>query len=109
MEGSTSTERRSSVQTFWPLNRGRRITDFADSWKSGLGFNALIHYHRPDLIDFAKLDQRNKEYNLTNAFTVAEKHLGITPLLDPDDMSKPDEMSIYYNDLYFHILSGFQK
>ena len=70
------------------------IKDFADSWQSGLGFNALIHYHRPDLINFAKLDQRNKEYNLTNAFTVAEKHLGITPLLDPDDMSKPDEMSI---------------
>ena len=70
------------------------IRDFAKSWQSGLGFNALIHYHRPDLIDFTKLDQSDNHHNLSNAFNVAEKHLGITSLLDPEDMSQPDEMSI---------------
>ena len=58
-----------------------------------MGFNALIHHHRPDLIDFAKLNQSDNQYNLSNAFNIAEKHLGITSLLDPDDMSKTDEMS----------------
>ena len=65
----------------------------APGWPSGLGFNALIHSHRPDLINFNKLD---KNGNLSNAFDIAKKHLGIPKLLDVEDVdvSKPDEKSV---------------
>ena len=70
-----------------------RIQNFSSSWPSGLGFNALIHSHRPDLINFNKLD---KNGNLSNAFDIAKKHLGIPKLLDVEDVdvSKPDEKSV---------------
>lgn len=49
-----------------------------------MAFNALIHKHRPDLIDFDKLKKSNAHYNLQNAFNLAEQHLGLTKLLDPE-------------------------
>ena len=58
------------------------IQNFSSSWKSGLGFNALIHSHMPDLINFNKLDKDDHLGNLSNAFDIAEKHLGIPKLLD---------------------------
>ncbi|CAI9556897.1 unnamed protein product, partial [Staurois parvus] len=58
------------------------VTNFTSSWKDGLAFNALIHKHRPDLINFEKLKKSNAKYNLENAFTVADRQLGITQLLD---------------------------
>lgn len=61
------------------------IQDFSGSWRSGLGFNALIHAHRPDLIDFEKLTPTKHIDNLNNAFDVAERQLGIAKLLDPED------------------------
>lgn len=39
---------------------------------------------RPDLIDFDKLKKSNAHYNLQNAFNLAEQHLGLTRLLDPE-------------------------
>lgn len=39
---------------------------------------------RPDLIDFDKLKKSNAHYNLQNAFNLAEQHLGLTKLLDPE-------------------------
>ena len=40
------------------------ITNFSTSWRSGLGFAALIHAHRPDLIDFNSLSADNAAENL---------------------------------------------
>ncbi|KAM7385200.1 hypothetical protein PAMP_001295 [Pampus punctatissimus] len=72
------------------------IHNFTTSWRDGMAFNALIHKHRPDLIDFDKLKKSNAHYNLQNAFNLAEQHLGLTKLLDPEDISvdHPDEKSI---------------
>ena len=56
----------------------------AGSWRNGLGFNALIHAHRPDLIDFKALQPSRHIKNLNNAFDVANNELGIPQLLDAE-------------------------
>ncbi|XP_071971671.1 spectrin beta chain, erythrocytic-like [Engystomops pustulosus] len=84
------------------------VTNFTSSWKDGLAFNALIHKHRPDLINFDKLKKSNAKHNLDNAFTVADKQLGITQLLDPEDVytENPDEKSIItYVVAFYHYFS----
>lgn len=43
-------------------------------------------FFRPDLIDFESLKKSNALYNLQNAFNVAEQHLGLTKLLDPEGL-----------------------
>lgn len=45
---------------------------------------STVVLHRPDLIDFDKLKKSNAHYNLQNAFNLAEQHLGLTKLLDPE-------------------------
>ncbi|KAJ8246472.1 hypothetical protein GJAV_G00268200 [Gymnothorax javanicus] len=84
------------------------IHNFTTSWRDGMAFNALIHKHRPDLIDFDKLKKSNVHYNLQNAFNLAEQHLGLTKLLDPEDISvdQPDEKSVItYVVTYYHYFS----
>lgn len=54
------------------------------SWRSGLGFNALIHAHRPDLIDWGDLQPSHHIDNLNNAFDIANDELGIPRLLDAE-------------------------
>uniref|UniRef100_A0A8C0JAC8 Spectrin beta, non-erythrocytic 2 n=1 Tax=Chelonoidis abingdonii TaxID=106734 RepID=A0A8C0JAC8_CHEAB len=79
-----------------------------DCWRDGLAFNAIVHKHRPDLIDIDTLKKCNAHYNLQNAFNVAEKELGLTKLLDPEDVNvdQPDEKSIItYVATYYHYFS----
>ncbi|KAL4656168.1 spectrin beta chain, erythrocytic-like [Arapaima gigas] len=83
------------------------ITNFTTSWKDGMAFNALIHKHRPDLVDFSKLQRSNPTHNLQQAFNVAEQ-LGVTKLLDPEDVftENPDEKSIItYVVAFYHYFS----
>lgn len=60
------------------------VRNFTTSWRDGLAFNALIHKHRPDLINLEKLSKATPTYNLNNAFNVAEDKLGLTKLLDAE-------------------------
>ncbi|XP_065222375.1 spectrin beta chain isoform X1 [Planococcus citri] len=88
------------------------VRNFTTSWRDGLAFNALIHKHRPDLINFEKLSKSNPMYNLNNAFNVAEDKLGLTKLLDAEDVfvEQPDEKSIItYVVTYYHYFSKMKQ
>ncbi|XP_073781847.1 plectin isoform X48 [Danio rerio] len=83
---------------------GIRCDNFTTSWRDGKLFNAIIHKHEPRLIDMPKVYRQTNMENLEQAFTVAEKELGVTRLLDPEDVDvpHPDEKSIitYVSSLY---------
>ncbi|XP_039566789.1 plectin [Passer montanus] len=84
--------------------QGLRCDNFTTSWRDGRLFNAIIHRHRPMLIDMGRVYRQSNLENLDQAFTVAERELGVTRLLDPEDVdvAQPDEKSIitYVSSLY---------
>uniref|UniRef100_A0A8C7MDC6 Spectrin beta chain n=1 Tax=Oncorhynchus kisutch TaxID=8019 RepID=A0A8C7MDC6_ONCKI len=76
----------------------------------GLIWTIILRFQvkEPDLIDFDKLKKSNAHHNLQNAFNLAEQHLGLTKLLDPEDISvdHPDEKSVItYVVTYYHYFS----
>lgn len=88
------------------------VRNFTTSWRDGLAFNAIIHKHRSDLIHFDKLTKNNAIQNLNNAFNVAEDKLGLTKLLDAEDVfvEHPDEKSIItYVVTYYHYFSKMKQ
>ncbi|KAM6389920.1 LOW QUALITY PROTEIN: alpha-actinin-4-like, partial [Rhynochetos jubatus] len=89
------------------------VQNFHISWKDGLAFNALIHRHRPELIEYDKLRKDDPVTNLNNAFEVAERYLDIPKMLDAEDIVgtlRPDEKAIMtYVSCFYHAFSGAQK
>ena len=82
---------------------------------ASLAFNALIHKHRPDLLQYDALSQNpsteNAIKNLETGFKKAEQ-LGIARLLDPEDVAvdHPDEKSIItYVVSYYHYFNAQAK
>ncbi|KAG7239920.1 hypothetical protein INR49_003648 [Caranx melampygus] len=72
------------------------VQNFHISWKDGLAFNALIHRHRPDLIDY---DSLRKVFRLT--------HSHYTYIVNT---ARPDEKAIMtYVSSFYHAFSGAQK
>uniref|UniRef100_A0A8C4T652 Actinin, alpha 2b n=1 Tax=Erpetoichthys calabaricus TaxID=27687 RepID=A0A8C4T652_ERPCA len=82
-------------------------------WKDGLAFCALIHRHRPDLIDYSKLNKDDPLGNLNLALEIAEKHLDIPKMLDAEDIvntPKPDERAIMtYVSCFYHAFAGAEQ
>jgi len=93
--------------------RNVKVENFTFSFQDGLALCALIHRHRPDLLDFDSLDKNNKIANLALAIRTAEEKLDIPKLFDPEDIAevaKPDERSIItYVASYFHAFTSSQK
>ncbi|XP_032787787.2 spectrin beta chain isoform X4 [Daphnia magna] len=88
------------------------IRNFTTSWRDGLAFNAIIHKHCPELVQYDKLSKSNAMFNLNNAFNVAEQKLGLTKLLDAEDIyvDQPDEKSIItYVVTYYHYFSKLKQ
>uniref|UniRef100_A0A8P4KPK8 Alpha-actinin-3 n=1 Tax=Dicentrarchus labrax TaxID=13489 RepID=A0A8P4KPK8_DICLA len=93
--------------------RNVNVQNFHISWKDGLALCALIHRHRPDLIDYSKLRKDDPIGNLNTAFEVAEKFLDIPKMLDAEDIvntPKPDEKAIMtYVSCFYHAFAGADK
>ncbi|XP_022701395.1 dystrophin-like isoform X1 [Varroa jacobsoni] len=70
------------------------VTNFTTSWQDGWAFNALLHYHSPDMFNFENLFCLKGEEKLEHAFEVAHTSFGIDKLLDPEDMAIPDRKSV---------------
>jgi hypothetical protein len=67
---------------------------------------ALIHRHRPELLDWNSIAKNDRRGNTELAFDIAEKELGIPRLLEVTDLcdtQTPDERSVMtYVAEYFH-------
>ena len=88
------------------------VNNLNQSWRSGMAFNALIHAHRPDLIEYDRLDSTNPIYNLNLAFDVASRELGVPRLLDAEDFTSEtvDERSIVtYLSCFYQTLTKIQS
>ncbi|XP_064156099.1 F-actin-monooxygenase mical1 isoform X1 [Anguilla rostrata] len=74
-----------------------KVEDLTQSWRSGLALCALIHHHRPALIDFSSLDETDAARNNQLAFDVAERELGVPPIMSGSDMAaqnQPDRLAM---------------
>uniref|UniRef100_A0A3Q3LEQ6 Molecule interacting with CasL protein 1 n=1 Tax=Mastacembelus armatus TaxID=205130 RepID=A0A3Q3LEQ6_9TELE len=67
------------------------VTDFTQSWKSGLALCALIHHFRPQLIDLTSLDE-SSAHNNELAFSILEKELGIPPVMSSSDLANSGQI-----------------
>ncbi|ESN95569.1 hypothetical protein HELRODRAFT_137415, partial [Helobdella robusta] len=72
------------------------VTNFTTSFRDGLAFNAIFHYHKPDAFNYMPLLSQDHVSNLNHAFNFAERYFGIEAILDADDISvdQPDKKSI---------------
>lgn len=75
---------------------GITVTDFGPSWRDGLAFLGIVDSIKSNLVSIPQLRHRNNRERLEAAFKAAEDGLGVTRLLDPEDVdvAKPDEKSI---------------
>ncbi|XP_066229166.1 utrophin isoform X2 [Saccopteryx leptura] len=72
------------------------VLNFTTSWTDGLAFNALLHWHKPDLFNWDRVVKMSPIERLEHAFSKAQTYLGIEKLLDPEDVAVqlPDKKSI---------------
>lgn len=92
------------AQTTTERYPGVKVINLTSSWRDGLAFNSIIHRNRPDLIDYRACQHHTARDRLESAFHVAQHRLGITRLVEPEDVdsSHPDEKSMisYLGQLY---------
>ena len=75
---------------------GVTIRNFTTSWRNGLAFSAIIHHHRPDLLDFESLDPLDVTRNNKIAFEAAHT-LGVPRIIRAEQMDQwlvPDRLLV---------------
>ena len=61
------------------------VANFTSSWSDGTAFCAILHRHRPDILDYTtQVDEAKPLENLQLAFDTAKNQLGVEKLLDPE-------------------------
>jgi len=75
-------------------------------WKDGTALCALIHKHRPNLLDWNAVKQcTNPIENINRAFDAAHSYFDLDRYLEPSDLPKLDEASmvVYVSEYYYGI------
>jgi len=49
-----------------------------------MAFNAMVHTIRSDLVDLEQLKHKSNKERLEQAFSIADRELGIPKLIDPE-------------------------
>lgn len=76
---------------------------FTSTFKDGLALCAIIHKHRPDLVNFASLTVGNSAVNIQTAFDAANKCFGLeTDVLTISEYGELDDkgMLVYVAEYY---------
>jgi Ca2+-binding EF-hand superfamily protein len=87
-----------------------KIDNFGRSWHDGLALCAIIHKHRPRLIDWASLDKSNPAANIEKAQDAALRYFGLEKYITPQEFLKLDEASmVIYVSEYFYGIAEQRK
>uniref|UniRef100_A0A671QNB1 Alpha-actinin-2-like n=1 Tax=Sinocyclocheilus anshuiensis TaxID=1608454 RepID=A0A671QNB1_9TELE len=90
--------------------RNVNVQNFHCSWKDGLAFCALIHRHRPDLIDYAKLNKVSDQQRLNLCFSSCTCDCICLCAPDIINTPKPDERAIMtYVSCFYHAFAGAEQ
>uniref|UniRef100_A0A674EDA9 Actinin, alpha 2b n=1 Tax=Salmo trutta TaxID=8032 RepID=A0A674EDA9_SALTR len=90
--------------------RNVNVQNFHISWKDGLAFCALIHRHRPDLIDYAKLNKVSCVVFLLLYLSSVTLFCPSVHTVDIINTPKPDERAIMtYVSCFYHAFAGAEQ
>lgn len=90
--------------------RNVSVTDLTTSWRNGLALCAIMHRFRPDLIDFASLNEEDAVRNNQLAFDIAEREFGIPPVTTGEEIvsaGEPDKLNmVMYLSKFYELFRG---
>lgn len=91
------------------------IESYKTSFRDGMAFLALadkFHEGNTEILDYSKFHRDTPTENLTTAFDIAEKKMGVPKLLDPQELADgnvDDRSLVLYISLYFHAFLAKQQ
>jgi actinin alpha len=93
----------------WAQNKtasyGIKVENWKNGFKDGLALCAIIHKHRPQLLNYEALNKSDATANLEAAMDAAEKYFQLEKYLTAADIQKLDENSlvVYVSEYYYGI------
>ena len=63
---------RAEILSFQGFLKEQRFSVFKSAMYSSRAFLALLHHHRPELVDLSRMEERDTITNCTEAFAIAE-------------------------------------